>query len=436
MRARWAFFGLWLWLCLCWASPLAHAKEVNIKALRLAQNTERLRAVFDLDAPLALNEHKITILHNPERMVLDIYRTNTPSVDKFPPRGSFLDKLDMLYSIRMGHDSQRLRVVFDLNYPATVKSFILPPEKKSQSHRLVLDISPQDAKVKLQNGGSALPPVLTAPPTATAAVPIGSNAPATRSPTTTAHKTQKPKKRDLVVAIDPGHGGSDSGAAYFGYKEKDIVLNISRQLVNKINSIDGMRAVLTRNSDIFVPVRQRWSVARKNKADVLVSIHADAAPSFSIRGADVYVLDQYGQKDEANVFLERSNGKRRYLEGENDYIGNISLKDQSDQMTEVLLDLAQASTVEQSLRIGERVRSELAKVVTMHGNHVKRESLEVLRGPDMPSILIETGFLSNREEAKELNQPSRQQKTVNAIATGLMKYYQEYPLPGTHVGSK
>lgn len=212
------------------------------------------------------------------------------------------------------------------------------------------------------------------------------------------------QQRDWLVVVDAGHGGMDSGAAYFGYQEKDLTLSISQQVAEAINSMDGMRAILTRHSDVYMPYKERQKIARQNQGDVLVTIHADAmAPKIAntARGASVYV----DRPSEPNV------------EGDSHNLNKIAVE-------------------HQSLRIGEALQSALAEVVPMYSKHVRRQGFIMLQTSHIPSVLVEAGFISHPEEAQELNQLSYQQKIATAIAKGLQQYHQANPLPDAPAASQ
>jgi N-acetylmuramoyl-L-alanine amidase len=232
-------------------------------------------------------------------------------------------------------------------------------------------------------------------------------------------------RRDIIIAIDPGHGGQDSGAlGKHGTKEKDIVLAVSKRLANIVNAEPGMRAYLTRDTDVFITLRQRIKRARENKADMFISIHADAFKDAKAKGASVFVLSQRGASSEAaQMMADKENAA--------DLAGGISLEDKDDMLASVLLDLSQTASLEASLEVANTVLAGLKRVGNVHKKHVESAAFVVLKSPDIPSILVETAFVSNPDEERKLNTPSHQDKIARAILSGISNYFQRNPLPGS-----
>jgi len=234
-------------------------------------------------------------------------------------------------------------------------------------------------------------------------------------------------KRQIVIAIDAGHGGPDSGAlGKGGTKEKTVVLAIAKRLAKLVNSEPGMRAYLTRDKDVFITLRQRIRRARNNNADMFISIHADAFKNTKARGASVFVLSERGASSEAAQLLADK-------ENAADLAGGISLEDKDDLLASVLLDLSQTASLEASLEVANTVLSGLKRVGNVHKKHVESASFVVLKSPDIPSVLVETAFISNPAEERKLKTSSHQNKLARAMMSGIRSYFQRNPLPGSTV---
>ncbi|MFU8797767.1 MAG: N-acetylmuramoyl-L-alanine amidase family protein, partial [Gammaproteobacteria bacterium] len=233
-------------------------------------------------------------------------------------------------------------------------------------------------------------------------------------------------RRDVIIVIDPGHGGKDPGAVGpNGTREKDVTLAIARQLQYLLNQEPGIRAILTRSNDSFVRLRERLHVARKYKADVFVSIHADAFKIAQASGASVFALSPSGASSEAARWLaEKENVSE---------LGGINLHDKGAALRSVLLDLSQTATISLSVQLGSHVLTQLGKVTHVRHPTVEQARFLVLKSPDIPSILVETGFISNTQEAKQLADPVHQNRVALALKTGLHKHFVQYPPPGTLV---
>jgi N-acetylmuramoyl-L-alanine amidase len=231
--------------------------------------------------------------------------------------------------------------------------------------------------------------------------------------------------RDVVIAVDPGHGGQDSGAiGRGGIEEKNVVLAIGIALADRIDAEPGMRAVLTRDRDEFLPLRERMRRARLAKADLFVSIHADSIHDNHISGSSVYVLSERGATDEAARWLaERENAS--------DLMGGVSLADKDERLASVLLDLSQSANISASMTAAQRVLAALRRVGEVRKPQVQQAGFVVLKAPDVPSMLIETAYISNPADERRLRTASEQLKLADAIFSGLRAYFEEYPPPGT-----
>lgn len=362
----------------------AGAQAAEIQNLRIWAGPEYTRAVFDVSGPV---DYKLFELNKPDRIVLDIRGSELGTGFKAP------DVKGLLKGLRAGRQGKSdSRVVFDLAAGVRPKSFLLPPADKF-GYRLVLDLYPAAVKP---------------------AAPVKTVAEATNG-----------KARSVVVAIDAGHGGDDPGAVgASGTYEKSITLAVARQLKKRIDAAPGMTAVLTRDGDYFIPLERRYRKAREAKADLFISIHADAFTKSDARGSSVWVLSPRGASSEAARWLADRENRA-------DLVGGISLDDKDDTLAKVLLDLSQGATMGASNAVAEQVHSALRRIGPTHRNYVERANFVVLRSPDVPSILIETAFISNPDEEARLKSPAHREKLAGAILDGVDTYFRASPPPGT-----
>jgi N-acetylmuramoyl-L-alanine amidase len=307
-------------------------------------------------------------------------------------------------------DPKSLRIVVDLKRVVRPKSFVLKPAPP-HGHRVVVDLLDTDASPAAVQA-AAVAKALVVKPSAAAAE--------SKSPPAAA-----PSGRDIVIAIDAGHGGDDPGAiGARGSREKEITLAIARRLERLVRTEPGMRAVLTRSNDRFVPLRQRTQIARRHKADLFVSIHADAFNDPRARGSSVFVLSDRGATSEAARWLaERENAA--------DLVGGVKLEDKDDVLASVLLDLSQTGTRQASLNVAGNVYDELGKLGEVHGSQVQQAGFVVLKSPDIPSMLVETAFISNPDEENRLTNPAHQELIAQAMLRGIREYFRRSPPPGT-----
>ncbi len=405
MRIRTLVVGLVLSLM---ATDLFAASDVQ--SVRLWRAPDNTRLVFDLSGPV---EHKIFTLTAPDRLVIDVTGATLKAE---------LDKLALqntpVASLRAGqHDANTLRVVVDLHAPVSPKSFSLAPNQQ-YGHRLVVDLFDQATATR-----AATQPPATATPS-TPATPVSPTLPAVKLPATSGGK------RDIVIAIDAGHGGEDPGAIGPGkVYEKHVVLQISKELQRQINAEKGFRAELVRTGDYFIPLRKRTEIARKKGADLFVSIHADAAPRSAAYGASVFALSDRGATSETARWLADSENRSDLIGG----AGNVSLGDKDQMLAGVLLDLSMTASLSSSLNVGQKVLSNMGRITPLHKRRVEQAGFMVLKSPDIPSILVETGFISNPSEAKKLQTSSHQQALARSIHSGVRQFFHENPPPGTYV---
>jgi N-acetylmuramoyl-L-alanine amidase len=278
-------------------------------------------------------------------------------------------------------------------------SFLTAPNSR-YGYRLVVDLA----------GPAAMPPAAASGPSQPVKV---EHAPA--------------DTRDLIIAIDAGHGGEDPGAiGVNGTREKDVVFAIAKELALRVNGETGMRAIMTRSGDYFVPLRERMQRARAQQADLFVSIHADSIVDRRVDGSSVYILSQRGASDEASRWLaERENAS--------DLIGGVSLDDKDDVLASVLLDLSQSAAMSASETAAEQVLRELNQVGEVRKHQVQQARFMVLKSPDIPSMLVETAYISNPQEEQRLRTQSQQSKLAAAIHQGLRAYFYANPPAGTRI---
>ncbi len=369
-------------LICCALLPAWAAAGVDVNAVRLWAAPDSTRVVMDLSEP---TDHRIFVLRDPSRVVIDL--TDAALAGSSLPEGD-----GIVRKIRTGErESGELRVVLDLDAGGVrPRSVVLPPNDV-YGHRLVVDLFLQ--------GNQAPQPVAII----------------------------EPEQRDVLIAIDPGHGGEDPGAiGKRGTREKQVVLDISRRLAQLINTQPGMRAVLTRNGDYFLSHRNRMKIARDERADFFVSIHADAFKDARAHGSSVYALSASGATDEAARWLaERENSA--------DLIGGVSLDDKDQLLASVLLDLSQNAAISASLNAGVMVLGELGEVNRLRRKEVQQANFLVLKSPDIPSILIETAFISNPDEERRLLDPAYQEKMADALMRGIRGYFEKHAPPNTRL---
>ncbi|MGX1172739.1 MULTISPECIES: N-acetylmuramoyl-L-alanine amidase [Pseudomonas] len=382
--------------------------ETKVNSVRLWRAPDNTRLVFDLTGPV---QHSVFTLTAPDRLVIDI---NGASL------GAPLNVATANTPITAMRSAQRtptdLRVVIDLKKAVTPKSFTLAPNAQ-YGNRLVVDL--------FDNPADAAPPPPPPPNVATVpAVPVTPTEPALKLPPAPAGK------RDIIVVIDAGHGGEDPGASGSrGQREKDVVLSIARELQRQVNGMKGFRAELTRTGDYFIPLRGRTEIARKKGADLFVSIHADAAPSAAAFGASVFALSDRGATSETARWLADTENRSDLIGG----AGNVSLDDKDRMLAGVLLDLSMTASLTSSLNVGQKVLSNIGRVTPLHKQRVEQAGFMVLKSPDIPSILVETGFISNANEASKLSTSSHQQALARSISSGVRQFFQQNPPPGTYI---
>ncbi|MCW8889216.1 MAG: N-acetylmuramoyl-L-alanine amidase [Sedimenticola sp.] len=366
------------------------AGQVVVDNLRIWAAPDHTRLVFDTSNPV---NHNIFTLKQPDRLVIDIQ--NAKLAGKIPSAESS-PLIKQLRSAQRKDGS--LRVVLDLGSHTNPKSFVLKPNSQ-YGHRLVVDLYGDTAKSVVA-----------------------------KTPKTTQQAAQS-GLRDVVIAIDAGHGGEDPGAkGRRGTYEKHVVLSIARKLSTMIEKERGMKAVMIRDGDYYLGLRKRMDLARSHRADLFVSIHADSFRDPRARGSSVYTLSNRGASSEAARWLAES-------ENSADLIGGVKLEDKDDVLASVLLDLSQTGTRQASHDVARKVLGQLKTVGRTHKRTVQQAGFAVLKSPDVPSILVETAFISNPEEERKLLNPKHQERVARAILEGLRGYFRNSPPPGTLMAS-
>lgn len=405
------------------ATP-ATVQAGNVENIRLWAAPDHSRLVFDLTSPTSA---EIFGLQNPSRLVIDLdnsrMQADPAQVDL---SGSAISELRS--GVREGSD---LRVVLDLSREVNPRHFILPPNEQ-YGHRLVVDleypgesavsdpIDPIEALVREQEISAER---------AQAEASIDGREPAPVAPAT---KSAKPHpRRDIIIAIDAGHGGEDPGAGGpGGTREKDVVLQMAKRLQRLVDGSKGFRAVMIRDSDYYVGLRQRTRIAREQKADFFVSIHADAFDSPRPHGSSVYALSQRGATSETAQWLAATENRSDLVGGVD---GNLSLHDKDEVLRGVLLDLTMTATLNDSLTIGGQVLERMGRVNDLHKPRVEQAGFVVLKSPDIPSLLVETGFISNPQEERRLRDGKYQQRMMTAVFDGIRAHYQRNPPPSSYL---
>lgn len=468
---RW-FAGLLFWLAgVCSADPAV------VQGVRLWTGPDNTRVVIDLSGPA---EHKLFTLDGPDRVVIDLRDTRlTRGVSAKGNQG-------IIQGLRTGiQNGVDLRVVLDLKAKARPHSFMLKPDGSS-GYRLVVDLkgnpavaakpakpavttavaaqsaqqipapseqqkpaaaaravaatakpSEQEqpaAQAQAQAQAKPAAQVAAAAPKADAApherVVATEPAPVRAAPAAPLKSVREaPRGRELIIAIDAGHGGKDVGArGPSGTHEKDVVLAIARKLAKLVEQEPGMRPVLVRDGDYFIRLRERMNKARKQRADLFVSIHADAFKDQRARGSSVFVVSDRGASSEmARILADQENAA--------DLVGGVSLDDKDQLLKSVLLDLSKSASIEASMTVADNVLGELKQVGRVHKTRVQQAGFMVLKSPDVPSILVETAFISNPEEERMLRDARHQQRLAQAIMKGVRAYFRDNPPPGTVVAA-
>lgn len=387
------------------------AQAATVKSVRVWRAEDYTRVVLDLDAPVRYN---LVLANNPTRIILDVTDSRLQSRLGKLPLGD--TPIEIVRSSKVNDTD--LRLVFDLKRKVSPKSFVL---KKGDGNddRLVIDlfdIASEEMKTPLSDKEPVnIESVMESD------VPTSPKA----SSDSALSDSKTANGRSILIAVDAGHGGADSGAlGPQNMREKDVTLAIAKELVSVINAQPGFSARLTRSGDYFVELQKRRDLARDMKADLFISIHADSFTDSSAFGASVFALSRKGATSEMARFLAQR-------ENDSDLIGRVggvSLEDKDPQLAGVLVDLSMTATVNSSLQVGSNVLNAISAITPLHAKHVEQAGFVVLKSPDVPSILVETGFISNAAESKKLASQDYREKMAQAIFKGVRQYFAQHPV--------
>jgi N-acetylmuramoyl-L-alanine amidase len=399
--------------------PLSAHAASELRAIRVEAQSDSALITLSLSAKVA---QRLFTLPNPNRLVVDLPNTQRARSLRLPPGAGAVERL------RLGpRPGGLLRLVVQLHGALRPKlSGISSAGGYQLSIRLARTaLAKTDTKADIDAGAGAdaTAPVSSVASIRTSARAVDSSSAAPRIVTPT--HAPSGADRPIIVAIDAGHGGEDPGATgRSGTHEKDVVLAIARALAARIDATPGMHAALTRDGDYFIPLRDRMLRARAAHADMFVSIHADAVVDREVAGASVYTLSEHGATSEAARWLaERENSA--------DLKGGISLADKNGQLASVLLDLSQTASIGASVEAAENVLGALDGVGAVRRRQVQQAGFMVLKSPDIPSMLVETAYISNPAEESKLRTPQEQQRLAGAIFSGVEAYFRRYPPEGS-----
>lgn len=422
-------------------APLLQAATVD--GVRVWRAPDHTRIVLDLDGPV---QHSLTLAANPERIILDLPSAKlSASLNKLP-----LTDTPVLAVRSYAHNKTDLRLVLDLKSKVAPNSFLLKAHG-GMHDRLVIDLYDE-------TGASVAPaaPATTAPATRSTTAPVATVKPVAKpvvqgqaavKPAPQSQPQARPQpavepaaaqvdlagKRFIVIAVDAGHGGEDPGAMGPNrLREKEVTLMIAKELVAAINAQPGFAGKLTRSGDYFIPLKKRRDLARNMKADLFVSIHADAFTKPSARGASVFALSRNGATSETARFLAERENESDLIGG----VGDISLDDKDQVLAGVLVDLSMTATLNSSLQVGNHVLNNMGGIAHLHKRHVEQAGFMVLKSPDVPSILVETGFISNPEESRKLATPAYRKQMAQSVFKGIKQYFYQHPPAGTYVAAQ
>lgn len=388
----------------------------TVDSLRVWRAPDHTRVVFDMSDTVS---YQLFSLDNPQRLVVDVTDAKNQASLKKP---FFADKKSPIKGIRAAaRNGGDLRLVFDLTTKVKPRSFLLAPNK-GKPHRLVIDLYDKDASTK-----KTVAAVADSTPAST------DSQAATNVKKRDKKRDKKRKPRDILIVVDAGHGGEDPGA--IGPKnlyEKVVVLDITKRLAKLLEKEKGFSVRLTRTGDYFIPLRKRRDKARKWRADLFVSIHADAFKNPQANGASVYALSRRGATSEAARFLAQQENEADLIGG----VGDVSLEDKDEVLRGVLVDLSMTATVGSSLEVGSEVLKGMGGIARLHKKQVEQAGFLVLKSPDVPSILVETGFISNPKEAKLLATSRYRQKMANTIFKGIKNYFYSKPPASSYIAWK
>jgi N-acetylmuramoyl-L-alanine amidase len=383
----------------------AMADAAVLHGMRLWEGPDGTRVVLDVDAQTKFD---VFSLSNPDRVVIDL-----PGMGKDPKFGRGIAARGLVKDVRTGPHGDGVRVVLDLSAPVNPKGFEMKPGG-GYGYRVIVDLAPQ---------GKAAPSPLAAATAAAVAAAGSGDAPqrsAAARPAALPEPRIQLRNKPIVIAVDAGHGGDDPGAqGPDGLQEKTVTLAIARRLAHLIDQQPNMKAVLTRDGDYYVGLRERTIKARQAQADLFVSIHCNANNDHQLHGTAVYVLSDHGASSEqARWLANRENAA--------DLVGGVDLHDQDDKVAAVLIDISQTATMEASFDLGNRMLDSLGEINSLQKPRVQQAGFMVLKSPDIPSVLVETAYISNRREERLLGSSSYQEKLARGLLNGISGYFSNY----------
>ncbi len=401
----------------------------DVTSVRVWPAQDYTRVTIEATAPIA---HELLLLKNPERLVLDLQNVSlTPALQELAAKIGANDPY--VKAVRVGRFKPGVvRLVFDLKTEAKPEVFMLKPIAE-YGNRLVLDVYPAQAVDPLlallerstpattQIAAPAPPPLPASPPIDFKPVESSIVNANLEPPRKTPRAAKSDNQRLVIVAIDAGHGGEDPGArGHSGSHEKDVTLAIARKLKNMLDREPNMRGVLTRDGDYFIPLHHRVEKARKVYADLFVSVHADAFVKPHARGSSVFALSERGATSSAAKWLAKK-------ENDADLIGGVNLDVRDPYLKMTLADLSFTAQINDSLKLARAVLTELGEINTLHKSDVEQAGFAVLKAPDIPSILVETAFISNPDEERKLKSSAYQEQMAEAIVAGIRRYFAQNP---------
>ncbi len=425
MHSKIALVSLYFLLVMC--NTFAHA-DIAISATRVWPAEDYTR--FTIESPKPIRHNMFTI-GNPDRLVIDLEDVSlNPALSELAEKVGRSDPY--ISSVRIGRfKPDVVRLVFDLKNEINPQLFSLNPVG-DYGHRLVLDIYPAHpidplmALIK-EPGGNPPPPLASSeagksrPGTLTLGDELDKYKQEEQNQNKDSTRQPEIRARTLIIAIDAGHGGEDPGArGKRGSLEKNITLSIARKVKELIDDLPNMRGMLIRDGDYFIPLDKRVSKARKMNADLFVSIHADAFIKSNVRGSSVFALSEHGATSTAARWLAKK-------ENEADLIGGVNIAVNDPYLARTLLDLSQTATINDSMKLAKYVLGELGDINDLHRGHVEQAGFAVLKSPEIPSVLVETAFISNPREEQNLNDKNYQLKLALAIVNGVKRYFDQNP---------
>lgn len=405
------------------------AADILVTSTRVWPAPDYTRVTIESQQPV---KHALLSLDNPDRLVLDLENVALSAVLN-ELAGKISGDDPYIKGVRVARFKPgTVRLVFDLKTRVKPEAFALKPIGE-YGHRLVLDVYPLEPPDPLlaflknrETQAASAPPAAApvpapVPPAAETGPPVIAKSEPPAAAKSAPRTARPPSERLITIAIDAGHGGEDPGArGRGGTLEKHVTLSIAQKLKERIDNEPNMRAVLTRDGDFFIPLHMRVAKARRVRADLFLSIHADAFVKPSANGSSVFALSESGATSAAARWLAKQ-------ENDADLIGGVNLGIKDPYLKQTLLDLSQTASINDSLKLGKAVLQEMGGINRLHKNYVEQAGFAVLKAPDIPSILIETAFISNPDEEKKLKNPAYQNKMADAIFTGIKRYFSKNP---------